>query len=165
MHTTWKLPHYLWNKNWGQYFFNLFSYSWSHWKLKSVKWSSLGASRHVLAKPLECHILASYQMWYCQKLLKNASQIVKICQFLWNPHLVVLKSTTSGFLRFWAIFARNCLKTPKTGSCGFRCYQMWLITKITKSWLFDWHFWAIFGKTTSGSSPKQDNLNLWAVHV
>ena len=64
--------------------------------------------------------------------------------------------------------AKNCLKTPKTGSCGFWPYQMWLFTKIAKSGLFDcyfWRFWAIFGKTTSGSSPKQDILDLWPKHV
>ena len=40
--------------------------------------------RHVFAKPPECHILASYQMWFCQKFLKNAknyTKIVKIWRF------------------------------------------------------------------------------------
>ena len=32
-------------------------------------------SRHVFAKPPECHILASYQMRFCQKLLKNAKNL------------------------------------------------------------------------------------------
>ena len=27
--------------------------------------------RHALPKGWKCHILASYQMWFCQKLLKN----------------------------------------------------------------------------------------------
>ena len=55
--------------------------------------------RHIFAKGPECPLLASYQMWFCQKLLKNTkynSQIVKSWQFLWNPHLVVPKSSTSG---------------------------------------------------------------------
>ena len=29
-------------------------------------------SRHVFSKGPECPVLASYQMWFCQKLLKNA---------------------------------------------------------------------------------------------
>ena len=48
-------------------------------------------------------VLASYQMWFCQKLLKSAkynSQIVKIWRFLWNLHLVAPKSSTSDFLAF-----------------------------------------------------------------
>ena len=104
----------------------------------------------------------SYQMWFCQKLLKNAkynSQIVKIWRFLWNPHLVALKSSTS---------SSHTNRNYRTGSQQLWHYQKWLFTKISKIALFDcyfWHFWAIFGKTTSGSSPKQDNLNLWAVHV
>ena len=89
--------------------------------------------------------------------------------FLWNAHLILPKSTTSGFLAFLSNFwPKNVQKCQKTGSCRFGCYQMWLFTKITKSWLFDCfflRFWAIFGKTTSGSSPKCDIFNLWAVHV
>ena len=41
-------------------------------------------------------------------------------------------------------------------------------TKIAKSLLFHyyiWRFWAIFGKTTSVSSPKLDILDLWQKHV
>ena len=34
--------------------------------------------RHVFAKPPECHILVSYQMWFGQKLLKNAKNNSKI---------------------------------------------------------------------------------------
>ena len=128
--------------------------------------------RHVFAKPPECHILASYQMWFCQKLLKNAknnSKIVKIWWFLWNLLLVAPKSTTSIFFGVFDQFlATNYSKTPKTGSCGFWYYQMWFFTKIAKSRLFYCNFWrfsAIFGQTTSGSLPKQDILDLWQKHV
>ena len=87
---------------------------------------------------------------------------------LWNPHLVTLKSTTSVFWCFWAMFGQKLLQNAETGSCGFQHYQMWLFIKITKSWLFYWgfwRFWAIFGKTTSGSSPKHDILEVWQKHV
>ena len=63
---------------------------------------------------------------------------------------------------------KNWSKTSKN-------WKLWILvlpevdlTKITKSWLlycYFLRFWAVFGKTTSGSSPKQDNLNIWAVHV
>ena len=103
-------------------------------------------------------------------LLKNDSQIFKMWQFLWYPHLVTLKSTTK--LPFFVVFeqflAENCSKTPKIGSRRFWCYQNWPFTKIAKSWLFDCFFWrslANFGKTTSGSSPKQDNLTRWLKQV
>ena len=86
------------------------------------------ATRHVFAKPPECHILASYQMWFGQKLLKNAknnSKIVKIWWFLWNPLLVAPKSTTSVFFGIFDQFlAKNWSKTPKTGSCEFWHYQI-----------------------------------------
>ena len=42
-------------------------------------------NRHALPKGSDCPVLDSYQMWFCQKLLKNAknnSQIVQIWQFL-----------------------------------------------------------------------------------
>ena len=50
-------------------------------------WSekSILLDRHVFAKPSDCPVLASYQMWFCQKMLKNAktnSKIVKIWLFL-----------------------------------------------------------------------------------
>ena len=32
---------------------------------------------HAPSKGLKCHILASYQMWFCQNLLKIAKEIVK----------------------------------------------------------------------------------------
>ena len=128
--------------------------------------------RHVFAKPPECPVLASYQMWYCQKLLKNAkfpSKIVKIWPFLWK---VTSGSAEIQNFRFWAflsnVWPKIVQKCQKTGSCGFQQYQMWLSTKMAQYWLFYcgfWHFWAIFGKTTSDSSPKQDIINLWAVHV
>ena len=64
--------------------------------------------------------------------------------------------------------AKNCSKRPKN-------WKLWILalpdvdfTKIAKSSLFDcyfWHFQAIFGKTTSSSSPKQDILDLWQKHV
>ena len=40
-------------------------------------------TRHVFAKPPECHILASYQMWFCQKLLKKAKSNSKIVKIWW----------------------------------------------------------------------------------
>ena len=42
-------------------------------------------SRHAPPKCSDCPVLASYQMWFCQKLLKNAknyTKIVKIWRFL-----------------------------------------------------------------------------------
>ena len=42
-------------------------------------------NRHALLKCSDCPVLASYQMWFCQKLLKNANnytKIVKIWRFL-----------------------------------------------------------------------------------
>ena len=129
-------------------------------------------NRHVFAKPPECHILASYQMWFCRKLLKNAKyarQIVMIWLFLWNPHLVVLKSATSGFLAFlryfWPKIAQKRQK-PEVGDfdatrSGFSQKSPNLVYLT----VFFWRFWAIFGKTISGSSPKCDIFNPWAEHV
>ena len=78
----------------------------------------------------------------------------------------MLKFTTFGI--FEQFLATHCSKMPKTGSFGFQHYQMWLFTKMAKYWLFYcgfWHFSAIFNKTTSGSSPKYEIFNPWAVHV
>ena len=94
----------------------------------------LARTRHAPPKGSDCPVLTSYQMWFCQKLLKNAKNNSKIVQI-------------------WLISICR-----RTGSCGatrcghgFHCYI--------------WHFWAIFGRTTSGSSPKQDILDLWQKHV
>ena len=124
------------------------------------------STKHALSKGWKCHILTSYQMWFCPKLLKNAkitSKMVKIWPFLWNPHLVAPKSTTSGFLALFGVFeqflANNCSKTSKKRKLWISALPDVNFTKITKTSLFCcyfWSFWAIFGKTTSGSSPKQD---------
>ena len=99
-------------------------------------------ARHVFAKPPECHILASYQMWFGQKLLKNTKN---------NSKMV-----------------KNWSKTPKKRKLWILVLPEVDFTKITKSWLFYcyfWRFWAIFGQTTSGSSPKCDILEVWQKHV
>ena len=115
-------------------------------------------SRHAPPKGWKCHILASYQMWFCQKLLRNAKKNTSNSQGI--------KITDFWFLsKFWPKIAQ---KRQKTRSCWFWHYQMWFFTKISKSWLFYWHFWhfwAMFGKTTSGSLPKCDIFNPWAVYV
>ena len=66
--------------------------------------------------------------------------------------------------------AKNCSKTLKNGSYGFRRQALPDVdfTKMAKSSLFYcwfWRFWAFFGQTTSGSSPKQNNTDLWQKHV
>ena len=62
-----------------------------------------------LPKVQICPVLPSYQMWFCQKLLKKAKtnrQIVKIWLFLWNWPLPV-------FWLFWAMFGQKLLKNTK----------------------------------------------------
>ena len=73
-------------------------------------------NRHVFAKPSDCPVLASYQMWFCQKMLKNVktnNKIVKIWLFLWNPHLIAPKSRTSCFCHFLTMFGQKLLKNTK----------------------------------------------------
>ena len=68
----------------------------------------------------------------------------------------------------WLRFGDFFEKPPKSGSSGFGRYQMWLFTinlQILTILQFFFHFCVIFGKTTSGSSPKCDIFNPWAVHV
>ena len=101
---------------------------------------------------------------FAKRLLKNAkynSQIVKIWQFLWNPHLVAPESATSDFWRLLTIYGQKNFKNAKIP-------EVVDFTKISKYSLFAcyiWRFSAIFGKTTSGSSPKQDILDRWQKHI
>ena len=144
---------------------------------KNVQQESCYKTRHVFTKPPECHTLVSYQMWFCQKLLKkpvkNASQMVNIWWFLWNPHLITPKSATPDFWRFWAIFGQNHIisdSSPKfrqleVGNFGAtRCGFSLKFLNLDYLTVF-WRFWAIFGKTTSCSSPKCDIFNPWEVIV
>ena len=74
----------------------------------------------------KCPVLASYQMWFCQKLLKNAinnSKVVRIWRFFEKPHLVLPKLSTSGSLISISM---------RTGSWGFWRYQMWISQKSPK---------------------------------
>ena len=67
-------------------------------------------TRHVLAKGLDCAFIASFLVWFCQKLVKKAksnSKIVKIWWFLWNPHLVDTKIGHFLFLAFLINFWPN----------------------------------------------------------
>ena len=55
--------------------------------------------RHVFAKGPECPVLASYHMWFCQKLLKNAKYNSKN-----SEELAIFVKSTSGnakILNFW----------------------------------------------------------------
>ena len=69
--------------------------------------------KHVFAKPPECPVLASYQMWYCQKLLKNA-KIVKIWPFLWKAKYGSAEIHNFRFLafliNFWPKIDQKCQK-------------------------------------------------------
>ena len=49
---------------------------------------------------------------------------------------------------------------PKTGSCAFHHYQMWLFTKMAKLTILLWIL--VF---LSNFSLKQDNLEVWQKHV
>ena len=119
-------------------------------------------SRHVFAKGPDCPVLVIYQMWFCQKLLKKAKskrQVVKIWWFLLNPHLVIPKLATSCFLafltNFWPKLANFCATR-----CGFhKNHQIFTICLSLLAFLSN--FW----QTTSGCLTKQDNFNLWPVHV
>ena len=97
----------------------------------------------------QCPVRTVLPDWFCQKLIKNAkipSKIVKIWLFLWNPNLVALKP-----------------QLPETGSWGFSATR-YGFHKIAKSWLFYWgfwHFWEIFGKTTSGNTVRTGHQNNW----
>ena len=105
----------------------LYYYNTQHSGLKFVKHLWV-VRRHAQPKGSDCPVLASYQMWFCQKLLKNAknnTKIVKIWRFLWKA---TSGSTKIHNLRFFGVFDQFC--------CEFWHYQMWLFTKIVKSWLF-----------------------------
>ena len=80
---------------------------------------------------------------------------------LWNPHLVAPKSATSVFLAFLS-------KTPKSGSRWFDATRCGSSQKSPNpDYLKDFFgvFEQFFGKTTSGSWPKQDIFNPWVMHV
>ena len=89
------------------------------------------------------------------------SLIVKIWLFLWKSTSGSTKIADFQFLsNFWPIIAQKRQKKQKWPILVLPDVDS---TKIAKSSLFDyyfWHFWAIFGKTTSGCSPKQDYLDL-----
>ena len=82
------------------------AHSQSAWK-KTQKSEFIWRTDMFLPNVQNVTFWARYQMWFFRKLLKNASQIVKIWQFLWNPHLVVPKPATSGFLAFLSNFWQN----------------------------------------------------------
>ena len=105
-------------------------------KLISRKKNSTNSNQTCsLAKGWKCHILTSYQMWFCQKLLKNAKRkTVTIWRFF---------EKTSGSLNFGVlpdlVLAKNCSKMPKkNGSCSIWRYQMWISQKspnLDHNWL------------------------------
>ena len=78
-------------------------------------------STHAPPKGWKCHVFASYQMWFCQKLLKNAknhSKIVKIWPFLWKATSGSAEIHNFRFLaflsNFWPKMATIVVKTPST---------------------------------------------------
>ena len=83
-----------------------FWYDISLFVLLFINLDSCFHARHVFAKGPDYPVLASYQMWFCRKLLKNAksnSQIVKFWWFLWNRQILTVWLL---FWRFWAIFGK-----------------------------------------------------------
>ena len=90
-------------------------------------------SRHAPPKGWERSVLASYQMWFCQKLLKNAknyTKIVKIWRFLWKTTSGSTKIHNFRFLAFLSNFwPKIGQKRQKNRSCGFWCYQKWISQK------------------------------------
>ena len=101
-----------------------------------------------------------------QKSQKN-SKMIKIWRFLWKATSGSTKIRYFRFLsNFWLKIAQ---KRQKNGSSGFRHYQMWISQKLPK---LD-YFTVIFGVFEQflvkphlpGSSPKQDNLDLWQKHA
>ena len=121
---------------------------------------------------------------FCQ--VQSSSKLV-ICGFdpdMFLPKVQIVlfwRATRSGFaknfsktpklsqiVKFWWFLAKNCSKTPKNWKLCISVLPDVDFTKNAKYSLFNcyiWRFWAIFGKTTSGSSPKQDILDLWQKHV
>ena len=100
--------------------------------------------RHVFANPPECHILASYQMCFAKNSLKNSRKSQK------SP-----------------IFDKkcSCLVMLSSGST-----EIWFQPELPGLYILHQEL-VIFGiflkypPTTSGSSPKCDILEGWAVHV
>ena len=111
------------------------------------------ASRHAPNKGWKCPVLASYEMWFCQKLIKNAKKT-----FLWKATSGSAGIHNFQFLAFLSNF------WPKIVYLYISALPDVDFTKIAISWLFYcwfWRFWAIIGKYTTGSSSKQDNLKVW----
>ena len=73
--------------------------------------------RHAPPKGWKCPVLASYQMWFCQKLLKNAknhSKIVKIWPFLWKATSGSAEIHNFQFLNnFWPQITQKCQTTRR----------------------------------------------------
>ena len=81
-------------------------------------------------------------------------KIAKKCQKyqLNSQNLAIFVKSTSGSTEihdFWFLAILG----------NFFCATIWLFTKITKSSIFDWRFWAIFGKTTSGNTMRTGHRN------
>ena len=105
-------------------------------------------SRHVFAKPPECHILASYQMWFaknCSKMPKLTAKWRRFGDFCDNPNLVAIHLHAS------VTWYQNCWEPDSL----INYYNLAVNFGIFSN------FWP----TTSGSSPKCDILEVWAVHV
>ena len=105
------------------------------------------------------------------KKAKTNSQLVKIWLILWNPHLVALKSTTSGFLaflsNFWPKIAQKHQKPEVSDydaiSCGIS-QKSPNLEYLTVSLAFLSNFWQNH-IWYSGTLQKCDIFNPWAVHV
>merc|ERR1711894_42835 len=97
--------------------------------------------RHVFANPPECHILASYQMWFAKNCLKNSRRSKK--SPIVDKKCSCLVMLSSGSTEIW-------LQPELPGLYIF--YQILVIFGFFLNFLRN--FW----QTTSGSSPKCDIL-------
>ena len=97
---------------------------------QSYYWSftMITVSRHASPKGWKCPVLANYQMWFFQKLLKNAknhSKIVKIWPFLWKATSGSAEIHNFQFLaflnNFWPQIAQKCQKQEVVDFSTTRC--------------------------------------------
>ena len=73
-------------------------------------------TRHVFANGSDCPVLVSYQMWFGQKLFKNAkitTKIMKIWLFCEIQSGNAQNRPFPVFWRFWTIFGQKLLKNAK----------------------------------------------------